>query len=221
FYCFVRAELDVHLKRGARIDAGIEAPGESPARQRFGAGVVTAATEKLGAVGREAVHALLGREECDAPAELVAPVAPREESARLAIELRRDVRPLLVATAAENPLGVVRRRQAAVARECVLDSKANDLHGSAGRYEDGELLLEPVTLSLVRRVARAVANERLGVAPGRKRRGRPDGRGLFVAQVEDLRRRIEDRIVSPRREAVLAAVDRPRRAERRLAGDAA
>src|SRR5580692_7276700 len=98
----------------------------------------------------------------------------------------------------------------------VLEPELRDLHGCVVRDEDRELLQETVTLAYVLRVAGAVAHVGFAVA-AREGRRRPNRRGLLVSQVERFRRGIEDRIVSPGREAILAAVAGPGAAERRLA----
>src|SRR5690606_41583585 len=70
-------------------------------------------------------------------------------------------------------------------------------------------------------VAPAVARLVRAAAGRGTRRGRPDGAVLLVAQVPRLAVRIRDRVVGPRREAVLAAVARPRVARARLGGEEA
>ena len=53
----------------------------------------------------------------------------------------------------------------------------------------------------------------------RRRRGRPELAALVVAQIHDLRRRIDDRVVAPWSQPVVIAVLRPRSSQARVCGD--
>src|SRR5688500_5988354 len=65
---------------------------------------------------------------------------------------------------------------------------------------------------LVSGEAQPVAREIPVAAPGGQRRGRPEGAGLLVLDVDGFSGRIANRIVAPGRETVVVAVPGPREA---------
>ena len=200
-------QLEMHLQGRARVGAEVDAIRQTPALQAFGMRVVAAAPEELGPICRVPVDVVARGDERDAPLELGVPAARREQTGMGSIELRHDVRSLLLALTAQDPLGVVGRRETSTARERVLHPEAHDLERRTGWDEDGQGLLEAVTRALVDRVAGAMADPGLPGLPRGQRRGRPDLRRLLVAEVQRLRRGVEHGIAAPRREAVLAAVE--------------
>src|SRR5690606_9933913 len=106
-------------------------------------------------------------------------------------------------------------------RPVVRHAQPRELHRVGARNEQQEILFESVPAVAVAAVAPAVARLVRAAAGRGTRRGRPDGAVLLVAQVPRLAVRIRDRVVGPRREAVLAAVARPRVARARLGGEEA
>ena len=129
---FAGRKLEVHLQRSAGIHTRVETPREAPPSQRFGPRVVAATAQKLGAVGGKAVHLLPRGQKRDASAEIGVPVATGENAIVGAIDLRRNVGPLLLATTPERPLGVVGRGDPPPSRQRVLEAQANDLQRSIG-----------------------------------------------------------------------------------------
>ncbi len=214
-------ELQVHLERGAGVGPGVDAAREPQAREALGPRAVAPAPEELGAVRGEAVRRAARGEEGHAAAELGVPLAGGQQARVRLVELRDDEGALHLAAATEHPLREAGGGQASVPWERVRQAQAQHLERRVGRHEDRQRLREAVALALVRGEAHAVAHARPLVQARGPRGGGPDDRRLFVAQVDHLRRWVEHRVVAPGGEPVLAAVERPRHAQRRLAGDAA
>ena len=83
------------------------------------------------------------------------------------------------------------------------------LTGSVGGTNSTQRRGDAVARVLERRCSPGRAGRRTAAAAGGQRRRRPERAGLFVADEERLAGRIADRIVAPRRQPVVVAVDRP------------
>jgi hypothetical protein len=87
--------------------------------------------------------------------------------------------------------------------------------------EHGELLAELAARVLEASVALTVPHHEVSPAPGRSRSRRPQAAVFVVAHVQHLARRVDDRIVVPRRQPVALAVTEPGEARARLGHDRA
>ena len=97
------------------------------------------------------------------------------------------------------------------------EPQAADAHGVLGGDEPVELVGDAVRLVLEADAALAVADDvGLGRAHGQRRRA-PELAGLLVADVDRFAAAVGDRVVVPRGDAVLVAVERPRAADAGLA----
>src|SRR5207247_2778249 len=124
--------------------------------------------------------------------------------------LARGVRRRTAAGGARHPRDVRRDREAPGAAGAVLDHEAQDLDRVVGRDELEQVERDPVRGVLETAVALAVADDvRPRLLADREDRRAPQLAAFLVADVQGLARRIAHGIVRPRRELVLAAVDRP------------
>src|SRR5688572_30104972 len=69
-----------------------------------------------------------------------------------------------------------------------------------------------MTAMLKNTISHPMADKIRCIGASGQRRGRPNLTGIFVAQIDSLARRVTDRVIMPRREFVLAAIDCPRAA---------
>ena len=148
--------------------------------------------------------------ERDARSERRIPWIAREHRAGVGIDLGRHERRGGTARRTEHPFDISGHRQVPHAARCVAQRQARDLDRIAERNVLQQFGGDAVRGMLEPAVAPAVPRHiGGGVVADRQRRRTPQVAGIVVAQIEHLARAIADRIVRPRRELVLAAVDRP------------
>ena len=113
---------------------------------------------------------------------------------------------------ARRPAPTRRRRSPrdAAAGRTVLDRQPRDLDGSSSGTNWSSSSAMPSCDVLEAAVALAVPGDVGRLLRGSAARRAPQLAGLLVPDVDRLARRVADRVVRPRRELVLAAVDRPR-----------
>ena len=81
------SDFEMHLQRRTGVYAKIDAARQTPTLQTLGVGIVSAATKKLGAIARVAMHVAVGRNKRDATSELGIPVARCEQTRVVSIAL--------------------------------------------------------------------------------------------------------------------------------------
>ena len=210
------------MQRRARVETRADQPGQPTARLegRWGCQIAVPPNE-IGAVAGETrglaglpLHDQIAKR--DPLRELVAPAIADED--RLAIVQNSDnVRCAGFAAGSQHPLEIRRDRQATRSAGAVLERQSGDFHGVSRRHEHRQLQMDAVRVVAERRVALTVPHGvRASVISQRQRRRAEQFEGVFVADVDQLAGRVADRIVRPRRQFALAAVERPRVAAARL-----
>ena len=167
------------------------------------------ATEELAPAAGPGLRASIEIEPGHAVRELGIPGIAREHGTALH-GLGDDERRLPRAAEAERPFGIRHDGEAALAARAVAQSQHAPLDRLDGIDEHQQLRFDALDLDLEAAVALAVRDvvTRIGATHGLCA-GAPDVAAVLVAQVQRLARGIDDRIVGPGRQQVLAAVLRP------------
>ena len=209
------ARLDLHdgLHRGAWVEARARAAHETLVLHRGGIAHRAVAPDENGAVASVRIRSRARRGEGHAVAEFRLVGVARKEAAALQIPLRHDVHPRFLRIAAEHERGVGSDGELAAMRRAVAQPETLHAHGeSAGGihgHKGEQLLLDGVAVVLADRVSLAVPRA-VGIdLADRLRRGRPEDAEIVIANVDRATRRIRNRIVRPRREAMALAVAVP------------
>src|SRR5262249_30135736 len=131
------------------------------------------AAEELRAIRRERMWPRTHPEEREPTRETPAPGVAREYGPGVLVPLAHDLRRRVIPNRAQNPLGVVSRRQPSGPIAGVPYGQRHDLHWIIGRDEDQQFLLEAVARAGVARVPLAVADGDSRRCPAREWRRRP------------------------------------------------
>ena len=169
------------------------------------------ASEKLGSVTGPGDLASGEVGESDATAELGAPMVPRQHRSGFGIDRRCDERSRAGAGSSQHPFHVGGDRKPAGSPRMIADLQPGDLDRVLERYVLQKFERDAVRSMLETAVALAMPDDiGRGLFANRQRRGTPEFAAVFVANVEHFARPIADRIVGPRSDLILLAIDRPR-----------
>ncbi len=221
---FSRLEDDLHMQRGARIQAGAKPRLERQLPQcgRTGNGSV-AADERQAMAGR-GYGRLARMHERDALREFVAVRISRVDRAARRVVGRRDVPSLALSRRPEHPVVVRHETQRSRLGAVVSQREQRELHRILDVHEHVELVADAARRSGETRDSRGVMDDELSarrLPRHRPRRRRPRIARVVVADEEGLGGRIDDGIVGERGQPVFPAVLRPRVRGARLCDDGA
>ena len=202
-------ELERGLDGGAGIEGLARGSGQTDSGQRGGSHHRSVTAHKLGAVGGDRSGSPVDVGESHAGTEVGTERVARQESAGLGVDLGHDMHRGVVAGRPQDPLGIVRRRQLSPSIAHVLDPQPDQLDRVIGGHQEGQLMVEAVRVLFKGGIALTMTHQgRLG-RWNRQRRWAPDLTAVFVSQVDDLARRVRDRVVAPGCQPVRLAVSRP------------
>ena len=208
---------DLHAFAGGKPDrlrqgrAGVErragAAGQRQAARQGGRRREAAAPpEERAAIPGERGLAAAQIGEGDAAGEGRSPGVAGEYRARLAVDLGRDERGSGPARGAEDPFGIARHRQVPGAVREVAQGQPRDLDRVVQGHVLHQIRGDAVGRMLEPRIAEPMAGDVLPSVADRLRGRAPEIPARHVADVEGFTRRIDHRVVRPRRQLVLAAV---------------
>ena len=146
----------------------------------------------------------------DARAERHAPRIARDQRTSVLIQLRDQERGRGSARGTEHPFHIGGHRQVAHALRAIADLQARDLDRVGQWHVLQQIQLDLVVVMFEAAVALPMARAIGGCAVAdRQRRGAPQKPAVLIAQVDRLARGVHHVIVGPRRELIVATVERP------------
>ena len=214
-------DVQVYLERGAGVVTGFDPSAQRPALQPGGTARMAGQAEEILAVGGQAVRRAVGAEERDPLGKLRVPRVAGQQRVAVALVFTDHMGSRRATQRPEQPFGVVGRGDPPWPRADIVQTQPDDLQRIVQGHEHQQLLLQALAVAPPTAVTRTVANLAGTALACRQRRGGPDRRGFLVAQIQRFAGTVGQRVVVPRRQAILAAVQRPAETQAGLADDAA
>ncbi len=203
---FARLQPEQGLQYSTWIVSGFQARGESDTFQGSRTGVTPEISQKLRAIRRHARGLACACQKGHALSEIGVVSISRQQGKRRGIKFRRDVSRRVFPRAAEHPFRVIGYVDAPHLFGRILKLKLDNFHGFVRHDKNRHILKQSMAGMLESRIARSMTDEIWRIGPRRQRRRRPDLPGILITQVNRLRRGITDGVITPGREAILAAV---------------